>query len=59
MHSIFCDAAVSDDVRRGNLFHGQLHVYSPRPISIELCNLAGDMAREASHLTSRVKRSII
>ena len=47
MHSIFYDAAVSDEVRRGNLFQGQLYVYSPRPISIELCNLASDMAKEA------------
>ena len=47
MHSIFYDAAVSDDVRRDNLFQGQLYVYSPRPISIELCNLASDMAEEA------------
>jgi hypothetical protein len=46
MHSIFYDAAVSDDVRRGNLFQGQLYVYSPRPISIELCNLASDMTKE-------------
>jgi len=47
MHSIFYDATVSDDVRRGNLFQGRPYVYSPRPISIELSNLAGDMAREA------------
>ena len=47
MHSIFYDAAVSDEVRRRNLFQGQLYVYSPRPISIELCNLASDMAKEA------------
>ncbi len=47
MHSIFYDAAVPDEVRRGNLFQGQLYVYSPRPISIELCNLANDLAREA------------
>jgi hypothetical protein len=47
MHSIFYDAAVSDELRRGDLFKGQLYVYSPRPTSIELCNLAGDMARQA------------
>src|SRR5215471_14329105 len=47
MHSIFHDAAVSDQVRRSNLFQGQLYVYSRRPTSIELCKLAGDMAKEA------------
>ena len=47
MHSVFYDAAVPDEVRRGNLFQGQLYVYSPRPISIELCNLANELAREA------------
>jgi hypothetical protein len=47
MHSIFYDVAVSDEVRSGNLFQGQLYVYSPRPTSIELCNLASGMAREA------------
>jgi hypothetical protein len=47
MHSIFHDAAVSDELRRGNLFQGQLYVYSPRPISTELCNLASGMAKEA------------
>ena len=47
MHSIFYDAAVSDEVRRRNLFQGELYVYSPRPISIELCNLASDIAKEA------------
>ena len=47
MHSIFYDAVVSDEVRRSNLFQGQLYVYSPRPISIELCKLASDMAKDA------------
>ena len=47
MHSIFYDAAVSDEVRRSNLFQGQLYVYSPRPISLELCKLANEMAEEA------------
>lgn len=47
MHSIFYDAAVSDDVRRDILFQGQLYIYSPRPISIELFNLASEMAKEA------------
>jgi len=40
MHSIFYDATVSDDVRRGNLFQGRPYVYSPRPISIELSKLS-------------------
>lgn len=47
MHSIFYDAAAPDNVRREHLFHGQLYVYSPRSSAIELCNLAGDMARKA------------
>ena len=47
MNSIFYDAAVTDEIHRENLFHGQLYVYSPRPSSIELCRLAGDMAKEA------------
>jgi hypothetical protein len=46
MHSIFYDATVSDEVRRSNLFRGQLYAYSPRPISLELCNLANEMAKE-------------
>jgi hypothetical protein len=47
MHSIFYDAAVSDDIRRRDLFRGQLYVYSPRPTSLELCKLANEMAEKA------------
>ncbi len=47
MNSIFYDSAVTDDVRRRHLYAGQLYVYSPTPSSLELCNLAAELSKDA------------
>src|SRR2546427_11367819 len=47
MHSVFFDAAARDDVRREQLDHGQLFVYSPTPSSLALCELARSLAQAA------------
>ena len=38
-HSVYFDSKVSDEVRLQRLYDGQLFVYSPRPSTLELCNL--------------------
>jgi hypothetical protein len=47
MNTVFFDAAVTDDVRRRQLFNGQLFVYAPRPSSSALCEFGREMAEEA------------
>ena len=46
-HSAYFDANVSDAVRRQRLYDGQVFIYSPRPSTLELCNLAREMIEEA------------
>lgn len=47
MNTVFFDSAVSDDLRRKQIFAGQIHVYSPKPSALELCNFARHMCEEA------------
>jgi hypothetical protein len=47
MNSVFTDAAVSDDVRREQLYQGQLFVYNSCPASLAFCDFAREMIREA------------
>ncbi|OLB13623.1 MAG: hypothetical protein AUH07_06060 [Gemmatimonadetes bacterium 13_2_20CM_70_9] len=47
MHSVFVDAAARDDMRREQLYRGQLFVYSPTPRSLELCEFARSLAQAA------------
>jgi hypothetical protein len=47
MNTVFFDLGASDDLRRKQLYGGQIHVYSPRPSSVELCNFARQMCEEA------------
>src|ERR1700722_17160754 len=47
MHSVYFDSASSDSLRRQRLYDGQIFVYSPRPSTLELCNLAREMIEEA------------
>ena len=47
MHTIFFDADVSDQIRREQLYEGQLFVYSPSPSSLALVELARELIREA------------
>jgi hypothetical protein len=47
MHTIYVDAYVSDDVRRSELFDGQLFVYGATPGSLALTDFARTLIREA------------
>lgn len=47
MNTVFFDSSASDDKRRKELYGGQIHVYSPRPSSVELSNFARQMCEEA------------
>ncbi|MGV0026172.1 phytanoyl-CoA dioxygenase family protein [Phormidesmis priestleyi] len=47
MHTVYFDSAVSDSVRRQRLYEGQIFVFSPRPSTLALCQLAHDMLEAA------------
>lgn len=47
MNAIFFDSNMSDDVRRQNLYNGQLFVFSPCPSSVAFCEFAREMIQEA------------
>jgi len=47
MNSLIIDSPVQDDVRREQLYAGQLFVYSPTPSSLALCQLAQELSQEA------------
>jgi hypothetical protein len=47
MNSVFFDAHASDDLRRKQLYDGQLFVYGPRPSALALCAFARELAEEA------------
>jgi hypothetical protein len=47
MNAIHYDADLHDDVRREQLYDGRLFVYSPRPSTIALCDLAREMCESA------------
>ncbi len=43
MNTIYFDSSAQDEVRRQQLYAGQLFVFSPRPSVIALCQLARDL----------------
>lgn len=47
MHTVFVDANVTDDVRRPQLYDGELFVYSPMPSSRALVEFARELIRQA------------
>lgn len=47
MNSVFFDAAVSGDERRRGLYDGRLFVCSPTKSSLEFCQFADEMIRQA------------
>ena len=47
MTTIYYEAPFSDDVRRQQLFDGQLFVYAPRPSTIAFCDFARTLIQEA------------
>lgn len=47
MNSLFIDAPVTDEVRRHELFRGQLFFYAPRPSAVALCDFARELMTEA------------
>ena len=47
MTAVYVDAGVGDEFRRQRLYAGDLFVYSPTPGSLELCELARSLLREA------------
>src|SRR5215831_4903214 len=47
MNTVFFDSNVSENVRREQLYEGQLHVISPQPSSLELCKFARGLCEEA------------
>lgn len=47
MNTIFFDSTINDEVRRQNLYNGQLFVFSPCPSAIALCEFAREMIEEA------------
>lgn len=47
MNTVFFDSGVNDDIRRTQLYAGQIYVYSPGPSSLELCKFARQMCEEA------------
>lgn len=47
MNTVYFDSPVNDEVRRSRLYEGQLFVYSPRPSSLGLCEVARELVQEA------------
>ncbi|MBD2744104.1 hypothetical protein [Coleofasciculus sp. FACHB-1120] len=47
MNTIFFDSDAKDEMRRKHVFNGQIFVFSPRPSSIALCDLARELTQEA------------
>lgn len=47
MNTISFDKNIDDDLRRRDLYEGQIYVYSPTPATTALCQLARDMCEEA------------
>ena len=46
MNTIYFDAHLSDDVRRQNLYSGNLYVLSPSPNSVALCDFARELIED-------------
>ncbi|HEX6999146.1 MAG TPA: hypothetical protein VF322_13480 [Gammaproteobacteria bacterium] len=47
MHSVYFDAAISDDARRSSIYQGQLYVYSSRRSVLEFVRFARHMIEDA------------
>lgn len=47
MNTVYCNADISDDLRRQRLFNGQLFTYSARKSSAALCRFARELTEEA------------
>jgi len=47
MHTIYFDSTVSDQVRRQQIYEGQIFVFNPRPSTIALCDFARELIEEA------------
>jgi hypothetical protein len=47
MNTVFFDSAASDELRRSQLYGGQIFAFSPRPTTIALCEFARGMIEEA------------
>ena len=47
MNAIFLDPEMDDATRRQALYDGQLIVYSPRPSTVALCQIAREMSEQA------------
>lgn len=47
MKTICFDADITEEQRRSELYDGELHVLSPTPSSLKLCEFAQELAREA------------
>jgi hypothetical protein len=47
--TLFFDSQHPDDVRRRNLYAGHVYVFSPRPATVALCDLARELIEEAFH----------
>ena len=47
MNSVFFDSAMDEELRRERLYQGQIFVFSPRPSTLALCELARAMTEAA------------
>ncbi|SRR5579884_1521934 len=47
MNTVYFDSPVNDEVRRDQLYKGQLFVFSPRPSSVAFCQFAREMIEQA------------
>jgi hypothetical protein len=47
MNSIYFESMVDDDARRERLYEGQLFVFGPRKSSLQFCDFAREMLKEA------------
>jgi hypothetical protein len=47
MNTVYLDSSLNDDARRQKLYNGQIFIFSPRPSTMKLVNLARGMIEEA------------
>lgn len=58
MHTVYFDSPVDDAMRRQRLYSGQLFVFSPRPSTLALCQLAREMIEAAFAPSTQKPRNI-
>src|SRR5713226_4538245 len=46
-NTVYIDPPFTDEVRRQQLYNGQLFIFSPRPGSLALCEFARELIEEA------------